>query len=337
MEKVFGRNVRQLKAQQRSTSPGTTRSTRAMVAWLCTLVISSALLSACEPAQITSPRRTLRLLMHPVQVSRVGSVLQRNLQKAMPEIDVEILEQSKELEIVTAIQEETADIALAHADASYLAYAGELHGPRFDRLRGIATLNTSPVYFLVGKDSAIRDLHDLRGQTVNVGLPGTTTALTLEIVLRTLGNDVKKSYESIQDALPKLADGRVQAVFAVGGYPLEIVRTTLIEGRARLLTFSEVGTRGLRREHPFIRPVVIPRGIYEDEPLPTMGIERLLLCREGLDEEIVYRVTKAFFESLPELSASDWQLRQMDVENAPSTLVPLHDGAARYYREQEQL
>jgi TRAP-type uncharacterized transport system substrate-binding protein len=44
-----------------------------------------------------------------------------------------------------------------------------------------------------------------------------------------------------------------------------------------------------------------------------------------------------FFDTLPELSASDWQLRQMDVENAPATLVPLHKGAARYYREQEQL
>jgi TRAP-type uncharacterized transport system substrate-binding protein len=69
----------------------------------------------------------------------------------------------------------------------------------------------------------------------------------------------------------------------------------------------------------------------------TIGIERLLLCREGLDRDVAYQVTRAFFELLPDLSSADQQLRQMNVEAASATAVPLHQGAARYYREQEQM
>jgi TRAP-type uncharacterized transport system substrate-binding protein len=50
---------------------------------------------------------------------------------------------------------------------------------------------------------------------------------------------------------------------------------------------------------------------------------------------LVYGVTKAFFQALPELSAFDTPpLRQMNTEDASATPIPLHEGAARYYREQ---
>lgn len=61
----------------------------------------------------------------------------------------------------------------------------------------------------------------------------------------------------------------------------------------------------------------------------------MLLCRSGLDEELVYRLTKQLFAALPGLSVEESSLRTMDLEEAPATPVPLHEGAARYYREWE--
>jgi hypothetical protein len=66
----------------------------------------------------------------------------------------------------------------------------------------------------------------------------------------------------------------------------------------------------------------------------TIGLDGLLVCRSGLDTDL-YGVTKAFFQALPELSAFDAPpLRQMNPEDASATPIPLHEGAARYYREQ---
>jgi TRAP transporter TAXI family solute receptor len=307
------------------------------IALLSVLTLAGGLLmSARQPEEAREPRRALKFLMHRTYVTRVGPVLQRALQKAIPEMDIEIGERIREADIVTELHDGYGDVAFARADLSYLAYIGELDGRPLDRLRGIATLNTSPLYVLVRKDSSIRSFEDLRGRRVNLGYSGSGTAVTLELVLQALGDDVQKSYDSFQDSLVKLADGRIDATFAVAGYPLQTIRKAINDG-GRLVWLSEARTRDVRRQHPFVRSVVIPPGVYGEEAISTVGVERLLIGRDGLDEDIVYRLTKVFFDTLPELSLADFQLRQMDVENAPATLVPLHRGAARYYREQEQL
>ena len=61
------------------------------------------------------------------------------------------------------------------------------------------------------------------------------------------------------------------------------------------------------------------------------------LSRRDLDETLVYDLTRRFFEALPSLSSSQGALRFMDLDQAPATPIPLHDGAARFYRERELL
>jgi TRAP transporter TAXI family solute receptor len=276
--------------------------------------------------------------MHPAQSERIATPLKRTLERALADTDVLIREEPRQLDIVSAVQNGDADIAFAYADIAYTAYVGQLDHHAFDHLRGIAMLNSSPVYVLVRRDSKIQDLDDLRGRRVSLGLPGTRTAVTVQTVLDAFGNDVAESHEAFLDALDKLEAGTVDAVFAVGGYdPIEKLRASVDAGLVRLLSLSQATTGRLRREHPFVHAMMISHGPYQSSPVLTIGVDRLLLCRDTLDRGIVYRVTQTFFDALPELSSSDQQLRQMDVEDAPGTPVPLHEGAARYYREQEQM
>ena len=84
-----------------------------------------------------------------------------------------------------------------------------------------------------------------------------------------------------------------------------------------------------------IKQPVSSRDLANGAPGLTIGLDGLLVCRSGLDTDMVYGVTKAFFQALPELSAFDAPpLRQMNPEDASATPIPLHEGAARYYREQ---
>ena len=59
-----------------------------------------------------------------------------------------------------------------------------------------------------------------------------------------------------------------------------------------------------------------------------------MICRTDLDERLVYNLTKQLFASLEGLSERG-ALRSMDIDQAPATPIPLHDGAARFYRERE--
>jgi TRAP transporter TAXI family solute receptor len=95
----------------------------------------------------------------------------------------------------------------------------------------------------------------------------------------------------------------------------------------------------LRHDYPFLRVTVIPRDTYTgmSGAIRTIGVDSLLICRRDLDEPLVYDLTRRFFDALPSLSSSLGALRFMDLDQAPATPIPLHDGAARFYRERELL
>jgi TRAP-type uncharacterized transport system substrate-binding protein len=69
----------------------------------------------------------------------------------------------------------------------------------------------------------------------------------------------------------------------------------------------------------------------------TIGSESLLVCRDDLDDKLVYRMTKGFFEALPRLTEAHSAMRYVDPKFASATPIPLHAGAAQYYRESQLL
>ena len=97
------------------------------------------------------------------------------------------------------------------------------------------------------------------------------------------------------------------------------------------------GIGHIRSDYPFLRLVFIPSGTYptQKDPIRTIGVENILVCRADLAEDIVYELTRGLFDMVSGLAAERTSLRLMNIEQAPATPIPLHPGAARYYRERE--
>src|SRR5262249_12737106 len=95
----------------------------------------------------------------------------------------------------------------------------------------------------------------------------------------------------------------------------------------------------IRTQYPFMRAVTIPKNTYagQSEDITTVGVDNLLICRADLPEQLVYRLTKSLFDSLPDLARTDGAAALMDPDQGPITPIPLHAGAARFYREREIL
>jgi len=242
---------------------------------------------------------------------------------------------------VELIQRGEADLALVFADVAYLAFVGRLHGSEkpFDRLRGIAVLQLTPVHLVARSNARIAGVADLRGKRVAVGPPGSGTAITAELVLRTFGihlTDVHTEALPFDEAARRLVGGSLDVMFDTAMYPTDAVRTTATAG-ARLMPLSGPPIERLRHEYPFFRPAVIPASAYPGMrgAVRTIGVDGLLVCRRDLDEALVYDLTRRFFDALPTLASSRDALRLMDLDQAPATPIPLHEGAARYYRERE--
>lgn len=310
------------------------------------LTFGSAMISGCAaPSQPPRVRPLVRFMSGPLGGGfyPLGQSLALAYQRLLPDVSVQHSSSTGAVTNVELIQRGDADLALVFADVTYIAFVGRLRGSSeaFERLRGIAALQLTPVHLVVRRDSGVFQVRDLRGRHVAVGPPGSGTALTAELVLKAFGIDLSEVHtETLQfnEAARRLVDGPLDAMFDTAIYPTEGVRTAAAAG-ARLIPLTGTPIELLRHEYPFFRAAVIPRNAYPGmtEAVHTIGVDSLLICRRDLDEDLVYNLTRRFFEALPTLSTSRDALRFMDLDQAPATPIPLHEGAARYYRERELL
>jgi hypothetical protein len=312
---------------------------RFLAAGCLTVALIAAGPAACGKPERPSARKALRLTtgtpgarFHPL-----GQALAQVYAEASPLMDVSAQGSAGSVANVEALQRGDADVGLSYADVAYMAYVGRLDGRQepFTDLRGIAVLELAPVHLVVRAGSKIADPKDLRGRRVAVGPPGSGSALTAEIVLRALGIDASAvDVEPLKynEAAARLAAGTIDALFVNGSDPVDSVRASTLAG-ARILPLGGPAIERLRHDYPFFRPAVIHGSTYPGHPAPirTIGVDNLLLCRRGLDEATVHDLTQQFFAQLPSMSI----LSGLDLEQAPATPIPLHDGAARYYRERE--
>ena len=74
----------------------------------------------------------------------------------------------------------------------------------------------------------------------------------------------------------------------------------------RLIRLDPAAVERAREQYPFFQSMTIPARTHPEQPAPidTVGIDNLLVCQQGIfNPELVYRLTKAFVEWLPELHA----------------------------------
>lgn len=271
----------------------------------------------------------------------LGEALVETYARAMPHLSFEIVPSGGAINNLEILQRGEADLGLAFADVTYLAFVGRLGKASvpFDRLRAVAVLQLSVVHVLVRPGLSVRSIGQLRGRRVALGPTGSGTAATAEVLLEAFGlsrADIKSEHLPFLEAARRVSRGQLDAAFVSAGYPVESVLIATRAG-ADLLEVSGPAVERLRADYPFLRAVLIPSGAYPSlhRPVHSVGTNTVIICNADLDEALVYGLTKTFFDALPTLAARVDALRRMDLARAPATPIPLHDGAARYYRERE--
>jgi TRAP transporter TAXI family solute receptor len=226
------------------------------------------------------------------------------------------------------------DVSMPLADVAYLAYSGQLDemGGSFDQLRGLAVLNLNTVHLIAGEHTGVRTIADLKGLRISLGPPGSSLALIAAQLLGVHGinmNGVRGEQLANPEFPGALAKGRIDAAFVTFSAPNDAVAKVL-RGGGRLVEIQGPPIEQLRTRYPYLKRTVIPRAMYpnQDQPVRTIGVDALLVSRADVDEDVIYRLLDAYFATRP-------ATRPPDLERAPATPIPLHPGAARYYRQRE--
>jgi TRAP transporter TAXI family solute receptor len=298
---------------------------------------------ACIPREPTAPKEGKIRLMTGLIGSGyygLGQAMARAYAIAHPAVELEVIEGTGSVSTVEAIQSGDADVGFTLADVAYLAFTGRLtdRQTRFERIRGLSVLQLTPLQLVVRTKSSIRGVPDLKGRSVVVGPTGSGTPFTVALVLRAFGvapGSVRTVAVPFKEGANLLRSAAVDAMFLNATYPAENVKNAIAAG-AHLVSIDGAPVNALRSEYPFFRLARIPAETYPNQPesIYTIGTDAVIVCRDDLEELTAYELTKQFFDLLPVLPAPD-SLRLMNLDSAAATPIPLHQGAARYFRERE--
>lgn len=237
-----------------------------------------------------------------------------------------------------AVARRERECAFTYADVAFEAFAGgrlaELSSEMAD-VRALGVLEITPVQLIARRGSGIRSLADLRGKRVAVGGPGTATSLVGRLLLDAfeVRDEVVITPVSLQDVPQALEAGALDAVFDTATYSQALALA--LEAGATLVPIDGAPVERLRGARPFMRTVMIPEGTYGREPAtPTIGLESVLVCHRAVEDSLGRQLTSALVDALQDLArAGRWNL--VPLQELPAAPIPLHPGAAVYYRESE--
>jgi TRAP transporter TAXI family solute receptor len=235
----------------------------------------------------------------------------------------------------------TADLAFTMADALADATTGSgafrETGPV--PALAIAWLYTNHLHLVARAGLGISRVADLRGHVVSVGSPGSGIEAVAVRVLEAAGldpvRDIRRHGLGASQAVDALRDGKLDAFFWLGGVPTGAI---LDLAGSRNTPFVFVPTDDVLPKltrFGYFRST-IPAGVYPgfDTDVPTIGVSNVLVVHRSMSDALAYEITRALFEHREELIAVHPEARHLDPRRATSNLpVPLHPGAARYYRE----
>ncbi|WP_034328794.1 TAXI family TRAP transporter solute-binding subunit [Alkaliphilus transvaalensis] len=234
------------------------------------------------------------------------------------------------------------DFALVQNDISYYAFNGiEMFDDRdpMKNLRGIATLYPETIQIVANASADINSIEDLRGKRVAVGAPGSGTEANARQILAAHGltyDDIQADYLSFAEAADNLKDGHVQAAFVTAGTPTAAITDLSTTHSINLLPISSDVAKSLIAEYPYYAEVKIPAGTYrnQDTEVNAVAVMAMLTVRAGLDEDLVYDITKSIYENLNTLAAAHARGEDVSLDKAFDGMsLEIHPGAQRYFNE----
>jgi TRAP transporter TAXI family solute receptor len=236
------------------------------------------------------------------------------------------------------------DMGVAQSDWQYHAYNGTSKfkdaGPNKE-LRAVFSVHAEPFTVVARKDSGITTFDDLKGKRVNIGNPGSGQRGTMEVLMAAKGwtrddfalvSELKSAEQS-----KALCDNKIDAMIFTVGHPSGSIKEATTSCDAVLVSVTGDAVDQLVTDHDYYRKATIPGGMYAGTPAETVtfGVGATFVSSTNTPSDTVYEVTKSVFEnfdSFRKLHPAFANLKKEEMIK-DGLSAPLHDGAARYYKE----
>lgn len=204
---------------------------------------------------------------------------------------------------------------------------------------GIAQLYPDAYHLVVNASAGIKLVPQLRER--RIAIPPTASAQdgSFWFLMQHYGlaaEDMAAQPMSSEAANFAMLQGQVDAVFRVRAPGNRRIRELIGDKTMEIVPINQAQALSLKQ--PALSPGVIPRGSYRGHPalprvdLPTVVLSRLLVASAALPDQLVYRFTRAMFESRNEIAARVPLAGFLSpLGEDAAGMMPVHGGAQQYF------
>ena len=223
---------------------------------------------------------------------------------------------------------------------------GKYKGHPRKNLRSITMLWQNVEHFVVYNQYAptgnIMDLKNLYGKPFSIGKRNSGTRVSGQTIMKTLGIDYNKmnlQYLGYTPSAKALQNRKIDGMNIPAGPPASAVTNafaTIGADKIKILEFSDDNIKKIQASYPVWTRYIIKAGTYPGlkKDVYTIAQPNLLVATKDTPEEVVYLLTKTIYENLPFLHSVHKATLAMSLQKAIDGLpMPLHPGAAKFYRE----
>lgn len=271
----------------------------------------------------------------------VGSAIAEMLSDNMSEYNVNSYTGNASVANSNLFLEKATDMALVQSNVAFWAYSakGMFEENPVDSIRGISSLYSEAIHIIVRSDSNIKSISDLRNKRVNIGAKGSGNyfdAMTLLNSYNIFEADISPFYDSFAETVEKMQNNEIDAAFITSGIPTTSVILMGSHVDIELISIDEDKMEILKESQPYYTVEIIPGKTYPgiEYDVSTLAVKALLVCDENISEELIYDITKTFWENSADLVEAHEKGKEIAIKSALEGMsIPLHSGALKYYKE----
>jgi TRAP transporter TAXI family solute receptor len=245
---------------------------------------------------------------------------------------------------INTIKAGELDMGVAQSDVHFNAAKGLgvfKDAGAYGDLRAVMSLHPEPFTVLARKEANVSSFADFKGKKFNVGNPGSGTRASMEELLGAMGwkmSDFSLASELKADEHgPALCDGKIDGFFYGVGHPSANIQDPTTSCGAKLVSLTGAAVDKLVKEKPYYAYASIPAGLYPNnaQETKTFGVLATFVSSTKTPPDTIYTVVKAVFDNFDEFKKLHPALGVLKPESMvrDGLSAPLHEGAARYYRE----
>ena len=270
----------------------------------------------------------------------LGGALKGMWEKEIPGLQIQVVPGAG-IANVRGVDEGKAQIGFGNSSTSVDGLAGNPPYPKkVTKVCQIA--NLYPQYFqvVVTADSGVNSFADLKGKSVVTQPKGNTAELLTAAVLQINGLNYqslsKVNFQSYTDAVSLVKDGHAQ-VFTLGTTaPASSVMDLAAARDIKLVPVDDRTMAELKKTNAGYNKLTIKAGTYpkQDKDVPVIGYSTHIVVACDLPEDVVYKMTKSMAAHVDDMAAVVKPITGLTPKDMALDIgVPLHKGAARFYKE----